>query len=57
MVSTIEEYNNNNPMKPNQYESTKNTSARKPLHQFSDKLNTKHKTDVSRLGAAKSNHK
>ena len=41
-------------MTPNQYESTKNPSAIKSLRQFSDTFHVKHRTDVCRLGAAKS---
>ena len=57
MVSTPEGYNINIPMTPNQYDSTKNPSARKSLRQFSETLDVKHNTAVCRLGTAKSKHK
>ena len=53
MVSSPEGCNNNSTMTPNTPVSNKNPSARKSLHQFSDTLDVKHNTDVSRFGAAK----
>ena len=53
MFSTLEGFTDNIFVKPNQYEPTKNISARKSRHQFSDPLDVKHNTDVRMLGTAK----
>ena len=57
MASTPGGSTNNGPMKPNLSVYTKNHSARKPLCEFSGTMDVKHKTDINRLGADKSNHK
>ena len=44
-------------MTHNSYVSTKNTSARKSLHKFSETIDVKHKTAIRSLGAAKEKHK
>ena len=54
MVSTPEVCYDNIIMTPNQYESMKIPSARKPLRKFSEILDVKNKTDVCRLCEAKS---
>ena len=57
MVSTPEVCTNNSPMTPNPYMSTKTTSARKALYQFTETLYVKKKTDVRRFGEAEENSK
>ena len=57
MVSTHEGCTQNSPMTPTSYVSTKNTSARKPLREFTETLDVKHKTDVWRFSTAKAKHK
>ena len=56
MVSIPEECNDNSPMTPKKIESTKNPSAR-IVRQFSDTLDVKHNTAVSRLCTAKEKYK
>ena len=53
IVSKPEGCINKNMMTPNLYVSTKKHSARKSLHQLSESLDVKYKTDINRLGAAK----
>ena len=57
MISTPEGCINNSSMTPNQYLSTKKPSARKSLCQFSEILDVKHKTTISRSVATKENLK
>ena len=57
MVSTPEVCTNNSPIKLKPYVSTKNPSAIKSLHQFSETSDVKHKTSVCGLGADKENCK
>ena len=57
LVSTPEGFTNNSLMTPNPYMSTKNPSARKPLHQFSEILDVKHKTDVQMFVGSNENRK
>ena len=57
MVSTPERCTNNSPITPNPSVPTKKPSARKPLRQFTDTLDDKHKTSVHGFGAVKANHK
>ena len=57
MVSKPEGCTNNSTMKPNPYVSTQNTSSRKPLRQFIETMDVKHKTNIRRFGAAKENRK
>ena len=49
MVSTPKVCTNNIPMTPNPYVSTKNPSAIKSLHKFTDTFDFKHNTSVSRF--------
>ena len=49
IVSTPEVCTNNSPMTPYPFVSTENTSARKPLCQFTETFNIKHKTSVQDL--------
>ena len=44
-------------MSPSQSDPTKNPSAIKPLRQFLEALDVKHKNSVRMLGAAKENRK
>ena len=46
MVSTSEVCTNNIPMTPNPFVSTRNPSAQKQLCQFTETLNSKHKTSI-----------
>ena len=57
MVSTPEGCTNNSTITLNPAMFTKSPIARKPLRQFSETLDVKHKTDVCKLGAAKVKHK
>ena len=52
-VSTPERFTDNSMITPNQCVSTKNTSVRKSLCQFTNTLDVKHKTDVWMFGANK----
>ena len=53
MVSTPEGFTDISKMSPSQSVTAKIPSARKPLNQFLEALDVKHKTDVRRLGSAK----
>ena len=57
MVSTTDIFSGNSPIQPSQSMNMKNTSTRKPLHQFLETLEVKPKTDVRIFCAAKSAHK
>ena len=57
IVYTPKVFTDNIPMSPDPYTTIENPSANKSLHQFSEVLNVKQKTDVRRLGASKSNRK
>ena len=57
MVSTPEVCTNKITMTPNPSVSTKNPSARKSPHQFTETLDVKHKTYFRRFGAAKAKRK
>ena len=57
LVSTPEGCTDNILMTPKPYMYTKNTSARKPLRQFTETLDVKHKTYVLRFGASKAKRK
>ena len=57
MVSTPAQFINNSKISTNLYVTVKNPSARKPLRQFSEALDFKHKTAVCKLGADKSKSK
>ena len=57
MVSTFEVGAYNSPMPPSQYLTVKNPSVIKPIYQFSESLDVKHKYDVHRFGADKSKRK
>ena len=54
MVSTTEVCTDNSHISPNQYEPTKNPSARKSLRPFLGSLDVKYNTAARGLGAAKS---
>ena len=56
MVSAPEGCTGNSTMTPNEYDPTKNPSAIKPLCQYSEALDVKHKTSIRRLGAAMAKH-
>ena len=57
MVSTPEGLTHNSTFSTGLSVPENNPSARKPLHQFYEVLDVKQKTDVFRLGDAKSNNK
>ena len=57
MIYTIEGFNDNSAMSPNQFVTVKNPIARKPICQFLDTLEVKSKTAVRRFCANKSNNK
>ena len=57
MVSTPEEFTNIIPITPKPSGYTKKSSARKPLHQFTETLDVTHKTGFCRFCASKANNK
>ena len=57
MFSTPEYFTENSPISPIQYVTEKKPSAIISLPHFYEALDVKHKTDVCRLGAAKSERK
>ena len=54
MVSNTQGFTDNSPISPGPYVTTKNPSARKPLHKFTEVLNSKKKTAVHQLCDSKS---
>ena len=57
MVSTIQEFTYNSPIPPGPYVTSKKPSARKSLHQLSEVLDVKKKTDTLMLFSDKPNRK
>ena len=57
MFSTSEEFTDNSPMSHRQYETVKNPSARKPIHQFLEALDAKPNTSVCIFCSSKSQNK
>ena len=57
MVSTPEGCTNNSPMVPKPYVYIKKSSERKPLRQFTETLDLKHKASVCGFSAANAKYK
>ena len=57
LVSRPEGCTDNSMITPNPYVSSKNSSARKSLPQFTETLDVKHKTAVCRFSASKAKRK